>query len=317
MKRMPSETTACVQRVLYNGLRIPAIGFGPGIFQSAPAIPPVPSWNLIRRAWNKYYGRRHSRQNARRSFINAVANGISAGFRLIDFSTSYGDGNLIREAIEKSGVDRNELFLTCRVGNRAQFQGPNAIRELVHRQLKEFAVEKFDILMFHWPVTGCYEATWRELCKFYDQGISRSIGVANCHPHHLKKLMSCGLKPMLNQFEVHPLFSQKDLIKFNQDMGILVESYTPIARNDPRLFRLPRLNEIATLHGKKTVQVVLRWHLQQGLVPIIRSLNSDRQMENLGVFDFSLSEDEMKTIDSFNINSRLRYDPDNCDFTIL
>lgn len=129
--------------------------------------------------------------------------------------------------------------------------------------------------------------------------------------------MNVGLKPMVNQFEVHPLFTQKDIIKFNQNLGITVQSYTPIARMDQRLFRLPALRKIAEEHGKSLVQVVLRWHIQQGLVPVVRANKPHHQDESVTVFDFELTSDEMATIDGFNIGSRLRYHPDNCDFTIL
>ena len=122
---------------------------------------------------------------------------------------------------------------------------------------------------------------------------------------------------MLNQFEIHPLFTQKELIKYNKDLGITVQSYTPIARMDQRLFRLPALRKIAEEHDKSLVQVVLRWHVQQGLVPVVRANKPYHQVESASVFDFELTSDEMNTIDRLNINSRLRYDPDNCDFTIL
>jgi diketogulonate reductase-like aldo/keto reductase len=98
---------------------------------------------------------------------------------------------------------------------------------------------------------------------------------------------------------------------------IAVEAYTPIARFDDRLVRLPALKKIAQKHNKSVVQVVLRWHIQNGLIPVVRSLNKKRQLENISVFDFELTKEEMQTIDGFNINSRLRYDPDNCDFSIL
>ena len=307
---------------LDNGILIPRLGLGPGMMGSFKSkITLCSRWNIPLRAWNKYvarpYENRVLRTAHRDQFVNAIADGIRAGVRLIDYSAAYGNGNLIADAIERSGIPREEIFLTGRISNRAQFGGSASIREQIVRHLAEYRTDYVDLLMFHWPVTDCFETTWRVISEEYEKGTARSIGVANCHPHHVKKLLNCGLRPMLNQFEVHPLFTQKDLIKFNQDNGILVESYTPIARMDARLFRLPALNKIARNHGKSAVQVVLRWHVQQGLVPIFRSKNMQRIKENLDVFDFELSDVEMNTIDGFNINSRLRYDPDNCDFTIL
>ena len=293
------------ERVICNGVKIPLIGLGPGGMGYTPNAKPstqVQRWNVPLRAWNKFM--RSIRSHFQRSeYVSAVANGIRAGFRLIDYSTAYGNGGLIADAIEKSA--------------RAQFAGPGAVEDQIKRHLEEYRTDHVDVLMFHWPVTNRFEETWRVICNAYEKGLARSIGVANCHRHHIEALMKCGLKPMINQFEVHPLFTQKDLIKYNQDLDIQVETYTPIARNDDRLMRLPKLRQIAKNHGKTTVQVVLRWHVQQGLIPIIRSLNSSRQKENIDIFDFELSDDEMRTIDSFNINARVRYDPDNCDFTIL
>ena len=308
-----------IERTLYNGVKIPVIGLGPGGMGYKPNARPARAparWNIPLRAWNKIK-RPVVKRLERMEYVSAVANGIRAGFRLIDYSTAYGNGGLIADAIDKSGVSRNDIFLTGRISNSAQFKGAQAVEDQIKRHLEEYRTDHVDVLMFHWPVTGCYEQTWRVVCNAYEKGLTKSVGVANCHRRHIETLMKCGLKPMINQFEVHPLFTQKDLIKFNQDLGIQVESYTPIARFDDRLMRLPKLKKIAGAHGKTSVQTILRWHIQQGLVPIIRSLNSERQKENYGVFDFELSSDEMAVIDSFNIDARIRYDPDNCDFTIL
>lgn len=298
---------------LYNGVEIPAIMLGPGI----PAAPKGLSWinerSLLNRAWMKFV----ARPRATRNFIDAVASGLRVGFRGIDFSAAYGCGSLIADAIEQSGVGRKDVFLTGRISNSAQFKGRIAVEDQIKRVLDEYRTDYVDILMFHWPVTGCYETTWKVICEAHEKGLARSIGVANCHPRHLNVLMEVGLKPMVNQFEIHPLFTQKDLIKFNQDLGITVQSYTPIARMDQRLFRLPALRKIAEEHGKSLVQVVLRWHIQQGLVPVVRANKPSHQVDSVSIFDFELTPGEMDTIDGFNIDSRLRYHPDNCDFTIL
>lgn len=154
--------------------------------------------------------------------------------------------------------------------------------------------------------------------KLYKEGKIRTTGVANCNIHHLQSIFNeCEIKPMVNQFEVHPLFTQKELIKFCHDNEIVVEAYSPIARNDDRLMRLPKLRKIAEKYGKSIVQVILRWDIQNGCIPIIRSLNSKRQEEDINIFGFELTDEEMNVIDSININAQVRYDPDNCDFTIL
>ena len=149
------------------------------------------------------------------------------------------------------------------------------------------------------------------------EGLAKSLAVANCHEHHINQLAESGRLPVINQIEVHPLFSQEKLRAFCQKNKIIVQAYTPIARSDDRLIRLPKLKEIAQRHNKSCTQIILRWHIQKGIVPVIRSLSKEHITANLQIFDFFLSQEEIDTIDSFNINSRLRYDPDNCDFPIL
>jgi diketogulonate reductase-like aldo/keto reductase len=119
------------------------------------------------------------------------------------------------------------------------------------------------------------------------------------------------------QFEIHPLFTQKPLIAYYKQLGIQVEAYTPIARYDDRLVRLPLLRRLEEKYHKTFVQIILRWHIQNGVVPLVRSLSKEHQQENFDVFDFELAQEDMAQIDGININSRLRYDPDNCDFSIL
>lgn len=185
-------------------------------------------------------------------------------------------------------------------------------------QLQGMGVDYVDMLMFHWPVTDLYIDTWKEMVQLYKEGYCKCLGVANCHKHHIEELMKAAdVIPSINQFEVHPLFTQKDLIGYCWSKGIQVEAYTAIARFDDRLMRLPLLKNIAQKYHKTVVQVILRWHVQTGVIPLVRSLNKNRQLENVSIFDFELTSNEMKAIDAININSRLRYDPDNCDFSIL
>lgn len=305
---------------LYNGLELPMMAFGPSSLNHI--LYPVEAkrinkWNLPGRAIRKFITGPLEHRAFTENYITSIEYALRVGFRLIDFSAAYGDGRLINEAIRRSCIAREEIFLTGRISNRSQFGGKAKVREEIDKILEGYETDCLDLLMFHWPVTGCYEDTWREICYAYDSGKTRSIGVANCHPHHIERLIKCGLKPMLNQFEIHPLFTQKDLVNYNRDLNIVIESYTPLARKDHRLFRLPVLNTIAKEYNKTPAQVVLRWHVQNGYIPIVRSRNIGRIKENFGIFDFELTREEMDKIDAININARVRYDPDNCDFTIL
>lgn len=126
-----------------------------------------------------------------------------------------------------------------------------------------------------------------------------------------------GVFPELNQVEIHPLFTQIPLRNYCKNNGIQVEAYSPTARHDDRLFNPPLVRNIAKIYKKTPTQIILRWHIQNGIIPIIKSLNTKHQIEDISVFDFVISDDDMKKIDSLNINARIRYDPDNCDFTCL
>ena len=292
---------------------IPLIGFGPGIpgysakmqkrhIGIARYYYSVVNRIKIRFVWIKY--------------VEAISNALQMGYRLIDYSSAYGDGRLLQKAIQKSGVKREDLFITTRVSNRAQREG--RVREEFLAFLKNMNLQYVDLLQFHWPVTGLYLGTWKEMEMLKDEGLVKHLGVANCHRHHLEEIFKiCKYRPEVGQFEIHPLFTQKPLIEYYNQQGIVVEAYTPIARYDDRLVRLPLLKKLEKKYNKTFVQIILRWHVQNGVVPLVRSLRKEHQIENLSIFDFELDPEDMDAIDAININSRLRYDPDNCDFTIL
>ncbi|MBQ6226469.1 MAG: aldo/keto reductase [Bacteroidaceae bacterium] len=296
-----------------NKSELPLIGIGPGSL-------PIKTYKgkrsgigwFVFRVLNKLY----YFPSAKRRYVSAVSNALKVGYRLIDYSSAYGCDAYLGRGIEKSGVDRADLFITTRVSNRAQRE--HRVREEFMEFLHNAHLDYVDLLQFHWPVTDLYLDTWREMEKLKDEGLVKHLGVANCHQHHLEEIFKiCKHRPEIGQFEIHPLFTQKPLIQYYKDNGIVVESYTAVARYDGRLFNLPVLKEMARKHNKSLVQIVLRWHVQHELIPVVRSLSYRHQQENLNIFDFELSTEEMAVIDGLNINSRLRYDPDNCDFSIL
>lgn len=298
---------------LKNG-KIPQIGFGPGMvsYSSKTASKKKGIALFIDKVQNKLYRKALKNHN----FSNAIASAIQSGFRLIDYSSAYGDGSLIGKAIKKSGIDRSELMLTTRVSNRAQRE--HSVREEFFKCLKGFGTDYVDILQLHWPVTDLYLDTWREMEKLYEEGYVKHLGVANCHQHHLEEIFKiCRHRPEIGQFEIHPLFTQKSLIEYYKKNDIVVEAYTPLARYDERLVKLPLLKQLEQKYNKNFIQIVLRWHVQNGIIPLVRCLNPRHQKSNIDIFDFELDDEDMSKIDGININSRLRYDPDNCDFSIL
>lgn len=294
-------------------VHIPEIGIGPGIlkYTSNLTMSKIRLVNYACRKWNDIQKRKDERH-----YTDAVLNALNIGFRLLDYSAAYGDGKLVGEAISKSGIPRDELFVTTRVSNWAQRE--HKVREEFMNCIHNMGVDYVDLLQFHWPVTDLYLDTWREMEKLFEEGYVKHLGVANCHQHHLEEIFRiCKYKPEVGQFEIHPLFTQKPLIEYYKRQGIIIEAYTPLARYDDRLVRLPLLRRLEKKYNKTFIQIILRWHIQNGCIPLVRSLTPKHQKENIDIFDFELSQEDMNAIDGININSRLRYDPDNCDFSIL
>lgn len=299
---------------LSNGTPMPVMGLG---------TDDVFYLRKLRRSNNRYINKVYSiyhyhilKPILEYKLSNTIAEAIKMGYRLIDTSAAYANENAIGSAIKKSGVPREHLFITTRVTNRQQFQ--DNIRDGFFESLKKLGLEYVDLYQFHWPVPDHFLNTWKEIEKLYEEGYIKAIGVANCHQHHIEEILNiCKYPPMVNEIEVHPLFSQKPLIQFCKEHNIRVEAYTPLARNEERLRRNRVLHALADKYHKTTMQIILRWHIENGVIPIPRSTNIQRLKQNIDVFDFSLTPDEVESIDKININSRLRYDPDNCDFTLL
>lgn len=295
---------------LRSNIEVPVIGFGPDVIGYSPRI----------RTYKKDIIHKGARFVKRKTidepqYIKSVRSAFEIGFRLLDWSASYGDGHLLRVAMDKSGIPRDNIMITTRVSNKAQYKA--TVREQFFSQLKGFNTDYIDILMFHWPVTGLYEKTWEEMIKLKEEGYCKVLGVANCNEKHLERLREVGELPEINQVEIHPLFTQETLRNYCDINNIQLEAYSPTARQDDRLYNPPMLRKMSSVYNKSITQIILKWHIQNGVIPVSRSLNRKHQEENIDIFDFVISDDDMKKIDSLNINSRIRYDPDNCDFTAL
>lgn len=297
---------------LNNGTEIPCIGLGSGSkTMQWPEYRPFRR-TLLGRVANHYLNEWHDRSMCKK-VVASFEHSFNCGYRFIDWSAAYGRGYLIKEAIKNSGLKRDELYLTSRVANVEQYS--KEIRKGFFNTIHELGVDYLDLYLFHWPVTDHFIDTYKEMEKLYKEGYVRAIGVCNCKEHHLQKLLDeCEVVPAINQFEIHPLFTQKPLIQFCKDHNIQVMAYTPLARNDDRLQKNLILKQLCKKYNKNLGQIILRWDIQQGIIPIPRSNNPQRQASNIDVFDFYLTDEEMTAIDSININSRLRFDPDNVDF---
>ncbi|WP_354314498.1 aldo/keto reductase [Sporosarcina psychrophila] len=247
--------------------------------------------------------------------INAVKTAIKHGYRSVDTAAIYGNevgvGQGIREAVKETGIAREDLFITSKVWNSEL--GYASTIAAYEESLTKLGLDYLDLYLIHWPVAGKYKEAWRALETLYKEGRVKAIGVSNFQIHHLEDLMKdAEIKPMVNQVEYHPRLTQKELSDFCRKQDIQLEAWSPLMAG--QLLDNTDLQEIADKYGKSIAQVILRWDLQNGVITIPKSTKEHRIAENSTVFDFELTADDMKRIDSLNQNHRVGPDPDNFDF---
>jgi len=247
--------------------------------------------------------------------IDSVKAAIKNGYRSIDTAAIYGNeegvGQGIKEAIEENGISREDLFITSKVWNADL--GYQSTIDAFELSLKKLDLDYLDLYLIHWPVEGKYVESWKALETLYKAGKVKAIGMSNFQIHHLQDVLGIAeIKPMVNQVELHPLLSQVELRNFLKENSIQVEAWAPLMQG--QLFENETLLKIAKAHNKSIAQIVLRWHLQNEIVIIPKSIKEHRIQENANIFDFELTTEEMKTIDALNQNHRVGPDPDNFDF---
>ncbi|GMX62852.1 aldo/keto reductase YtbE [Paenibacillus elgii] len=247
--------------------------------------------------------------------VDAVKAAVAHGYRSIDTAAIYDNersvGQAIHEALQKTGLSREDLFVTSKVWNADL--GYEATLAAYETSLEKLGLDYLDLYLIHWPVAGKYKDAWRALEALYKAGRVKAIGVSNFQIHHLEDLMKdAEIKPMVNQVELHPRLSQQALRDFCARHDIQIEAWSPLMQG--QLLDNPVLQEIGARHGKSIAQVILRWDLQHGIVTIPKSTKAHRIIENASVFDFELTNEEMARIDALNQNLRVGPDPDNFDF---
>ncbi len=239
----------------------------------------------------------------------AVRTAIESGYRSIDTAAIYANEGGVGRGLRESGVAREDIFLTTKIWNSAQ--GSGSTEKALEESLRRLDTPYLDLLLIHWPVAsrGLYLETWKAMIGLRDKGLVRSIGVSNFQPAHLDRLLEeTGETPVLNQIELHPYFQQASLREVHRKLGIITESWSPLAQN--QALSDPIVERIAGKHGKTAAQVVIRWHLDNGLVVIPKSVTPSRIQSNIEVFDFSLDSDDLSAIGSLNENRRIGPDPD-------
>ncbi len=240
-----------------------------------------------------------------------VKTATEAGYRSIDTAAIYGNEAGVGEGVRKSGVAREELFITTKLWNSEQ--GHAKTLKAFDASLKRLALDYVDLYLIHWPVPELrlYVETWKALIELKKGGQAKSVGVSNFTMHHLRRIMDeAGIVPAVNQIELHPRFQQNALREFHAAHGIATESWSPLGRG--ALFGDATLAAIARKHRKTTAQIILRWHIDSGLIVIPKSATPARIRENISIFDFLLDAADMKAIAALDhSDGRAGPDPDS------
>ncbi|MDI6100985.1 aldo/keto reductase [Actinoplanes sp. NEAU-A12] len=264
---------------LNNGVTIPQIGFG--VFQ----IPEADT-------------------------AAAVTTALEAGYRSIDTASIYRNEAGVGAALKSAGVPRDELFITTKVWNSDQ--GYDETLRAFDASVARLGLDRLDLYLIHWPTPkrGKYLDTWRALESLLADGRVRAIGVSNFLPEHLRAVAGLGgTVPAVNQIEVHPQLQQRDAQAAGAELGVVTEAWSPLAQAG--VLGDPAITRIATEHDRTPAQVVLRWHVQQGRIVIPKSVTPSRIRENLAIFDFELSADEIAAIDALESDGRTGPHPDH------
>jgi 2,5-diketo-D-gluconate reductase A len=275
---MSTSTDQITQIPLRGGVAIPQLGFG--VFQ----VPPSET-------------------------AEAVAQALSVGYRHIDTAAAYRNEAGVGQAVRASGLDRSEVFVTTKCWN--DDQGFEEAKRALRASLERLQLDFVDLYLIHWPVPSHdrYVDTWKAFIDLQSDGLARSIGVSNFQPAHLQRVVAeTGETPAINQIELHPYLQQPILRRKHEEMMIVTEAWSPLAQGEA--LADPTILKIADAHAKTPAQVVIRWHLQLRNVVIPKSVTPRRIHENFDVFDFALSDAEMKAIGALDEDRRTGPDPD-------
>jgi diketogulonate reductase-like aldo/keto reductase len=261
---------------LNNNVRMPILGLG--VYQSPPG----------------------------RVTQNAVKFALSVGYRHVDTARIYGNEADVGQAVHQSGIAREDLFVTTKLWNSDQ--GYDSTIRACEASLKRLGMDYLDLYLIHFPVPETRKESWKAMKTLLGNGKCRAIGVSNFTIPHLEELLETHeVIPAVNQVEFHPFLYQKELLEYCQRSGIQVEAYSPLARGER--FKHPRIIALATKYSKTPAQLMLRWGLQHGLVVIPKSTGEERIRENSQVFDFEISAEDMRSLDSLDEDLRLNWDP--------
>ena len=246
-----------------------------------------------------------------------VLDALRVGHRSIDTAQAYFNEEEVGSAIQKSGIAREEIFLTSKVW--VEHYGYEECKKSVLESLEKLKTDYIDLMLLHQPF-GDYYGAWRALEELYDAGNLRAVGISNFYPDRMVDIASFSrIRPMVNQIEIHPHNQQNQAKEWNEKYGIQLEAWAPFGEGRGDMFNLPQLREIGGKYGKTAAQVILRWHLQRGTVVIPKSTHIERMKENFEVFDFELLPEDMKVIAGLDKNESSffsHYDPNMVEWFV-
>jgi len=288
---------------LRNGVEMPVFGLGASII-------PKCEFRV------KFGGKIEGSEAAQRQFEMYEHCIKSYNGLMYDVSPSYGMTEQVLGAAIKHTRKRRDMFIALKISNAEQRRGD--VTAAFEKHLKVLCTDYVDLLLLHWPNPDTFIQSYKVLENIYDSGRAKAIGMSNCHEHHLKALMEAtSVVPMVNQIEVHPLFTNAPLRAYCESLGIKVMAYSPLGRMHDVLMKNKVLRALAAKHKNTVPQIILRWDIDSGMAAIPRTLSPKHFAEVLDVLNFSLTDEEITAIDGVNENVRLRFNPDTVDYNLV